>query len=338
MSSKYPCGKPKEVAVGTQANGFPIKIKYLEKGKSNSVRILFVDPYLGKEAWIDQLNEFSEHYHVIAIDLFGYACETPRPTCSETYSYEWLARQIMSFITIKEFWNPIFVGVDTAVGVGIKYQSLFGENAASRFSGIVIVNGSAGPVVTDDPCLYDVSQITTAEAAALASAFSADPITTAKQMVSTFFGTNQYPTAVEVVKNYAAQRLSRMDPAIMNILFNKTFTENLLDELAKIYVPVQVIYSYMDESSKCADSRFFRRVASTRVPYCTGCASSCTNPHTYGIPCNVIYADIKDKTIFPHVFSTNKFNYVLEQFVSGKYLKGKLSKSFISCISKEYKV
>jgi non-heme chloroperoxidase len=111
-----------------------IRIHYLEAGSGHS--IVFI-PGWTMPAWIwqNQIDEFSKHYHVIALDPRSQG-ESDKPTYGhmpETRSRDY--KELVDQLGLKQ---PVLVGWSMACGELIKYAEQFGTD---NVGGLVLVDG-----------------------------------------------------------------------------------------------------------------------------------------------------------------------------------------------------
>jgi non-heme chloroperoxidase len=117
-----------------------ISIHYLEAGTGRP--IVFI-PGWTMPAWIwqKQIDEFSKHYHVIAVDPRSQG-ESDKPTYG--HLPETRARDYKELIDQLGLKHPVLIGWSMACGELIKYAEQFG---VGNIRGIVLVDG----FVTDKP-------------------------------------------------------------------------------------------------------------------------------------------------------------------------------------------
>jgi non-heme chloroperoxidase len=111
-----------------------VRIHYLEAGSGRS--IVFI-PGWTMPAWIwqKQIDEFSKHYHVIAVDPRSQG-ESDQPTYGhlpETRSRDY--KELVDQLGLKQ---PVLVGWSMGCGELIKYVEQFGTN---NIGGLVLVDG-----------------------------------------------------------------------------------------------------------------------------------------------------------------------------------------------------
>ncbi|MGA7400929.1 MAG: alpha/beta hydrolase [Candidatus Sulfotelmatobacter sp.] len=117
-----------------------VRIHYVEAGSGRT--IVFI-PGWTMPAWIwqKQIDEFSKHYHVIAVDprSQGESDKPPYGHLPETRSRDY--KELVDQLALKK---PVLVGWSMACGELIKYAEQFGSD---NVAGFVLVDG----FVTDKP-------------------------------------------------------------------------------------------------------------------------------------------------------------------------------------------
>ena len=120
-----------------------------EKGKNARIRfreyspprqsdpaLLFVHGYGGMlEHWDDNIPEFKDDYHVLAIDLLGFG-KSEKPNAR--YSLSLFARQIEAFLNYRDIRDVILVGHSMGGASGL----LFAHLNPGRVKGLVLANPS----------------------------------------------------------------------------------------------------------------------------------------------------------------------------------------------------
>ena len=111
-----------------------IRIHYLEAG---SGRVIVFIPGWTMPAWIwqKQIDEFSKHYHVVAIDPRSQG-ESDKPTFG--HLPETRARDYKEVVDQLHLKRPVLVGWSMGCGELVKYVEQFGTD---NISGLVLVDG-----------------------------------------------------------------------------------------------------------------------------------------------------------------------------------------------------
>lgn len=106
-----------------------IKVDYIQAGQNNpnpQKVIMFHSSVAGAKQWRKLMDCLSEHYHVIAINMFGYG-DTPQWTTRNTQSYKDQAMLAEQFIDEGDK-NVIFIGHSFGGSVAMKAASIFSSN------------------------------------------------------------------------------------------------------------------------------------------------------------------------------------------------------------------
>ena len=109
--------------------------EYSQSGKSDPT-LLFVHGYGGMlEHWDDNIPEFKDDYHVLAIDLLGFG-KSEKPNAR--YSLSLFARQIEAFLNYRDINDVILVGHSMGGASGLFFAHLNPD----RVKGLVLANPS----------------------------------------------------------------------------------------------------------------------------------------------------------------------------------------------------
>lgn len=106
------------------------KVDYIEAGENNTGTpkiILFHSSVAGAKQWRKLMVLLSDHFHVIAINMFGYG-NTPPWTVRNTQSFKDQAMLAAQFIGSND--DIIFIGHSFGGSVAMKAASIFSDNVS----------------------------------------------------------------------------------------------------------------------------------------------------------------------------------------------------------------
>jgi len=261
-----------------------VRLAYYVYGEGESTIVFVIAWIWTAEHWIPQTNYFSQNFKMVTVDMRG-AGESDKPPGD--YTLDLYVDDLNSIIEELQTKNIVLIGECIGASIAIKYATRYPR----KVSKLILVSGSPKFMATDD-FPYGTPQDELDKMSALAMESYSKWLGDFMELMFPELGT-------EYLKEWGFKLAQKTPKEVaLNSLFN-LFKADLRPLLRKIGIPTLILHGENDGAVPFENARYMQE-------------------NIHGSKMYIF----KDKGHFPSITAAERFNQVLEEFITtGKLMK-----------------